>query len=160
MTREPINEINKAYYPLIARIALFSIALDALFFVIFVVSQATMSVRFSAVWIIAYLVKLCAFIYFSALAAYHWTKVYYSIETEKGLLIKHSGLNFPTETSYSLKNLHSVSIKQNIFSGLLKYGDMNLVFTNREGNKEELKIIEVVNPETYKYFFEKYLGKS
>jgi len=37
---------------------------------------------------------------------------------------------------------------------------MNLVFTNREGNKEELKIIEVVNPETYKYFFEKYLGKS
>lgn len=42
----------------------------------------------------------------------------------------------------------------------IRYGDLALTFTNREGNKEELKILEVVDPQAYKVFFDKYLSKG
>ena len=158
MTDKPLNEINRAYYPLIGRIALISIGLDILFFTLFFSIQSFTG-GINALWVAAYIIKIAIFVYFISLAAYRWTSIYYDIEPEKGLLKKYVGLYFPSETSYSMKNLHSVSFKQTPIGKALKYGDLILVFTNREGNKEELRIVEVVDPQTYKNFFDKYLMK-
>lgn len=158
MADESIVEINRAYYPLIARIVLISVGLDVLFFILYFIFRDTgISL---AVWIIFYIIKICIFIYLAARAAYGWTGTYYHIDEKNGLLIKKVGVHFPKETAYSLKNLHSVYTYQNPLSKLLKYGDLALTFTNREGNKEEMRIMEVVDPQSYKEFFDKYLSKG
>lgn len=158
MADESIVEINKAYYPLIARIVLISVGLDVLFFALYMVLQSTGT--FLWIWVVFYLIKIVIFIYLSVRAAYGWTGTYYHIDEQSGLLIRKIGLHFPKETAYSLKNLHSVYSYQNPLSKVLKYGDLALTFTNREGNKEELRISEVVNPNSYKEFFDKYLAKG
>ncbi len=78
MANESIVEINKAYYPLIARIVLVSVGLDVLFFIAYISFQSAK--LFLGVWIAIYLVKILVFVYLAANAAYRWTGTYYHID--------------------------------------------------------------------------------
>jgi len=153
---KPNVEVNKAYYPLIARICAIAVGLDVLFFVVYFISQP-IATWTTALIVIVYLVKIAVFVWLAFLAAYRWTFVYYHIDVDAGLLVKNEGLHFPKKTSYNLDNLHSVSINDGPMQKALKYGDLSLTFTNVEGHKEILTIAEVVNPAEYKQYFDKYL---
>jgi len=154
-----IVEVNKGYLPLIARISLISIGLDALFFTLYFSLSGVLVIGLG-VWVVIYLLKISLFVYLTANAAYRWAGIYYHIDEANGLLVRKVGIHFPKETAYSLKNLHSVYVYQNPLGRIFKIGDLSLTFTNREGNKEELRIMEAVDPQAYKVFFDKYLSKG
>ena len=152
---KPSIEINKAYYPLIARICAISVGFDVLFFIIYFISQSYATWT-TALIVIVYIIKIAIFVWLAFLSAYRWTFTYYYIEADAGLLIKNEGLHFPKKTSYNLNNLHSISIDEGPIQKLLKYGNLFLTFTV-EGSQEILTILEVVNPAEYKQYFDKYL---
>jgi uncharacterized membrane protein YdbT with pleckstrin-like domain len=158
MADSSIVEVNKGYLPLIARIAFISVGLDALFFALYFSLQNSLQLA-PGVWVVVYIVKLAFFLYLTARAAYRWAGTYYHIDEANGLLVRKVGIHFPKETAFSLKNLHSVYVYQSPLGKILKVGDLSLTFTNREGNKEELRIAEVVDPNSYKVFFDKYLSQ-
>lgn len=159
MANLSIVEINKGYLPLIARIALISVGLDSLFFALYFSLNNSFQIAIG-VWIAIFIVKVAFFLYLTARAAYRWAGTYYHIDEASGLLVRKVGIHFPKETVFSLKNLHSVYAYQSPLGKILKVGDLCLTFTNREGNKEELRILEVVDPQSYKEFFDKFLAKG
>lgn len=83
MADSSIVEINRAYYPLIARIALISIALDAVFFVLYLALQNSVQWPLG-IWLAIYLVKIIIFLYLVTTAAYRWTGIYYHIDAVCG----------------------------------------------------------------------------
>jgi len=156
---KPTIEINRAYYPLIARLCLIWVGIDVLFFIAFLLVQSANQQQI-LVWVIIYLAKVIALAYITTRGAYAWTAIYYHIDIDAGLLVKNEGLHFAKKTTYNLQNLHSVSSSQGPIGKPLKYGDLSLTFTNREGNKEEIKITEVVDPKRYKEFFDSQLKQG
>lgn len=158
-TLKPVVEINRAYYPLIARLCFLWIGVDILFFVALFFSQ---NMYPQPLWVLAivYIFKIIVLAYIAIKGSYAWTATYYNIDIDSGLLVKNEGLHFVKKTIYNLANLHSVSSSQGPIGKPLKYGDLSLTFTSREGNKEEITIPEVVDPERYKEFFEKQLKQK
>jgi len=156
---KPAIEINRAYYPLIARLCFIWVGVDVLFFIAFLLFQSAYQQQI-VIWIIVYIVKIIVLAYITTKGAYAWTATYYHIDIDAGLLVKNEGLHFAKKTTYNLQNLHSISSSQGPIGKPLKYGDLSLTFTNREGNKEEIKITEVVDPERYKEFFDSQLKQG